>query len=53
MVKVMDMFKEFPVLQQLWNFSDGFPKDSFRFWLSHVFYNLAKDLCYLVKVRRW
>jgi hypothetical protein len=47
------MEKEFPIVQVLYEFSDQFPRDSFRFWLTHVFYNLVKDLCYLLKVRQF
>lgn len=41
------------MISRLYKFSDGFPKDSFRFWITHVFYNLAKDIYYLFKVRRF
>jgi hypothetical protein len=40
-------------LEFLWNFSDSFPRDSFRFWFTHVVYNFAKDAYYLFRVRRF
>lgn len=39
-------------LDRLWELSDQFPRDSFRFWLVHSFYNLAKDIFCLLKIRR-
>lgn len=41
------------ILVWLWNFSDQFPKDSFRFWVTHVLYNCMKDIYYLFQVRKF
>lgn len=40
-------------ISKLYRFSDKYPRDSFRFWFSHVFYNLSKDVYYLFRVRRF
>jgi hypothetical protein len=44
---------EFSVLQDFWKFSDKYPRDTFRFWFSHVLYNLVKDACYFLKIRKF
>lgn len=49
----MDETRTNGVIGSLYRFSDKYPRDSFGFWITHVFYNLSKDVYYLLCVRRF
>lgn len=39
------------VVNYLYKWSDRFPKNSLRYWVSHVIYNFAKDIYNISKIR--
>lgn len=41
------------LIKDLYKFSDKYPRDSFRFWFTHVVYNFMKDVHCLFSVRRF
>jgi hypothetical protein len=41
------------MVDKLYKWSDQFPRDTFRYWLSHCLYNFVKDIYQLRNVSKF